>query len=206
MGIYLPGVAAAQCQKFEQYLSLLLKWNKTHNLTAIRDAEAVVKRHFAESVALIPHLGSPNTLLDLGTGAGFPGLPMAILRPDWEVTVLDSAHKKIAFCQEVIRICGLSNAKAIVARAEDPETVRRLNKFDGVVSRAAWSMAEYLAIAIPYVQPMSGLIVAMKGPRHAEELNQVAALPPHIRGPEICPLAIGGELSGDLVVIKYQAE
>lgn len=205
MGISVPGATKEQCAKFEQYLSLLLKWNKTHNLTAIRDADDVVKRHFLESVALIPHLGSPKTVLDLGTGGGFPGLPIAIMRPDWQVTIVDSINKKITFCQEVIRVCGLTNAKAISARADDPLTVQRLSGFDVVVSRATWSMAEYLPIALPYVQHPNGVIVAMKGPRYPEELSQVSALPIDIHGPEVLPLSGGGKSLEELVVIKYQA-
>lgn len=205
MGIFVPGATSEQCAKFEQYLSLLLKWNKTHNLTAIRDADDVVKRHFMESTALIPHLGSPKTVLDLGTGGGFPGLPIAIMRPDWKVTVLDSVSKKITFCQEVIRVCGLTNARAVSARADDPSTVQQLSGFDVVVSRATWSMAEYLSIALPYVQHPNGIVVAMKGPRYPEELSQVSALPTDIHGPEVIPLSMGGEILEDLVVIKYWA-
>lgn len=203
MGIYLPDATNEQRQKFEQYLSLLLKWNKTHNLTAIRDADDVVNRHFLESIALIPHLGTPKTVLDLGTGGGFPGLPIAIMRPDWQVTVLDSAHKKVAFCQEVIRICGLNTVRAVLAKADDPQTVKKLSKFDVVISRATWSIAEYLPIALLYVQYPNGAIFAMKGPRHSMELGQVPALPSHICGPEVLTLSMGGESSRNLVVIKY---
>lgn len=206
MGISIPGTTNEQCQKFEQYLSLLLKWNKTHNLTAIRSADDVVKRHFMESIALIPHLGSPKTVLDLGTGGGFPGLPIAIMRPDWRVTVLDSVNKKITFCQEVIRVCGLTNAKAVAARADDPSTVQQLSSFDVVMSRATWSMAEYLPIALPYVHRPNSIIVAMKGPRYPEELSQVSTLPADIHGPEVQSLSGGGKLLEDLVVIKYWAE
>lgn len=205
MGVFVQGATNEQCQKFEQYLSLLLKWNNIHNLTAIRDADDVVKRHFLESVALIPHLGSLKTVLDLGTGAGFPGLPIAIMRPDWQVTVVDSAHKKIAFCQEVIRACGLNNARAVLARADDPLTVQQLGTFDVVISRATWSMAEYIPIALPYVQSPNGAIFAMKGPRYLEELGQMSALPTHFHGPEVQKLSTVGESAQDLVVIKYWA-
>lgn len=206
MGVSVPGATGEQCKKFEQYLSLLLKWNKTHNLTAIRDADDVVKRHFMESVALIPHMGAPKRVLDLGTGAGFPGLPIAIMRPDWQVTVLDSAHKKIAFCQEVVRVCGLSNVKAVSARAEDPTIVQQLSDFDMVVSRATWSMAEYVPIALPYVQRPNGVVLAMKGPRYPEELSLMPTLPTHLHGPDVCPLSVGGDSLVDLVVVKYWTE
>lgn len=204
MGVKIPGATEAQCNKFEQYLSLLIKWNKTHNLTAIRDADSVVKRHFIESAALIPHLGVVCALLDLGTGAGFPGLPIAIMRPDWQVTVLDSANKKVTFCEEVVRVCALPNVKVVLARADDPLTVQKMSKFDVVVSRATWSLSDYLPIAFSYVQRPNGLVVAMKGPRYTEELAQVSEVPPDIRGPEVLGLSPVGESSEELVVIKYK--
>jgi 16S rRNA (guanine527-N7)-methyltransferase len=205
MGISLPGTTITQCQKFEQYLSLLLKWNKIHNLTAIRNADDVVNRHFLESIALLPHLGTLGSLLDLGTGAGFPGLPLAIMQPDWQVTLLDSVQKKIAFCQEVARVCGLNNVRAISARAESPTTQVELGQFECVISRATWSMADYLPIAIPYLRP-GGQIIALKGPRHLEELAEVHSLPAHILGPEIEAFTVPGQSDQNLGVIKYWAE
>ncbi len=205
MGVFIPEATIEQCVKFEQYLSLLLKWNKVHNLTAIRDTENVVKRHFLESLAIIPHLGSSRTILDLGTGAGFPGIPLAIMRPTWQVTVLDSAHKKIAFCQEVVRVCNLRYVRVILSRAEAPSIVHKLGRFDAVVSRATWSLAEFLPMALPYLHIPDGIIVAMKRPRHWEELAEIPPLPPYLKGPEICPLSTEGESSCKLVMIKYWA-
>lgn len=205
MGIDLPSTSDEQCKKFEHYLFLLLKWNKVHNLTAIRDADEVVNRHFLESIAILPHLGTPKTVLDLGTGAGFPGLPLAIMRPDWQITLVDSVQKKITFCQEVARTCGLTNVRAVSARADTTATQTELGQFDLVISRATWSMADYLPIAIPYLK-QGGQIIALKGPRHMEELAEVAPLPNHVHGPNIQPLIVPSQPSQNLVVIKYWAD
>lgn len=203
MGIQLPGTTIEQCKKFEQYLALLLKWNKVHNLTAIRDADDVVNRHFLESIALLPHLGNPKSVLDLGTGAGFPGLPLAIMRPDWQITILDSASKKIAFCQEVMRTCDLSNVQAICSRAEQKETQVQLGHFDLIISRATWSMVDYLPIALPYATQVGGRVIALKGPRYPEELAQLSSLPSNVHGPNIIPFSVPGHPDQNLVLIQY---
>lgn len=206
MVISIPGASPEQGRQFEEYLSLLLKWNKTHNLTAVRDPQGMVSRHFLESVAVIPHLGAPHSLLDLGCGAGFPGLPIAIMCPDWQITLLDFAHKKITFCQEVARVCGLQNVTTVCARAEAAETIQNLCQFDVVISRATWSLRDFLPIALPYVQRPNGAIYAMKGPRYEEELEQIPPLPSDTRGPTVMELSTGCNNSRQLVIVKYWAE
>jgi 16S rRNA (guanine527-N7)-methyltransferase len=194
-----------QCAKFEQYLSLISKWNKTHNLTAVRGQDEIVKKHFLESLALLPHLGHSVSLLDLGTGAGFPGLPIAIMRPDCRVVVVDSSHKKVAFCQEVIRVSALQNATAVCGRAEDEGIRKLLGQFDAVVYRATWSLADYLPMAAPYVRHPGGQILAMKGPKYQQELEAITKHPINLSPPEVLSLSAGGEANSGLVVIKYRA-
>ncbi len=206
MGIALPEATNEQCQKFEQYLSLLLKWNKVHNLTAVRNTDGVVNRHFLESILLLPHIGEVKTLLDLGTGAGFPGLPLAIMRPDWSVTVVDSSHKKISFCQEVIRACQLTSARAVCERVETPTLLSELGVFDVVVSRATWSLVDYVKMGARFVRHPGGRLLAMKGPRYREEMEEAGSPPPHFSSPTVNPLSTMGESSENFVVIKYCAE
>ena len=132
------------------YLDLLLKWNARTNLTAIRDPEEIVRRHFGESLFAAQHLGPPeqlpNTLLDLGSGAGFPGLPIALLHPEIHVTLAESQNKKSTFLREAVRTLGLQNVEIWPARAESMPPTRQ---FHTVTMRAVDNMAAAIAAASP---------------------------------------------------------
>jgi 16S rRNA (guanine527-N7)-methyltransferase len=128
------------------YLDLLLRWNARTNLTAIRSPEEIVRRHFGESLFAGTHLGQPlpSTLLDLGSGAGFPGLPIALLHQEIGVTLAESQNKKSTFLREVVRTLGLSNVEVWAGRAEDLAAGRR---FHTVALRAVDNMQAALAAA-----------------------------------------------------------
>ena len=132
------------------YLDLLLKWNARTNLTAIRDPEEIVRRHFGESLFAAQHLGPPeqlpNTLLDLGSGAGFPGLPIALLHPEIRITLAESQNKKSTFLREAVRTLGLQNVEIWPARAESMPPTRQ---FHTVTMRAVDNMAAAIAAATP---------------------------------------------------------
>ena len=130
------------------YLDLLLKWNARTNLTAIRDPEEIVGRHFGESLFAGQHLGTPlpETLLDLGSGAGFPGLPIALLHPEIPVTLAESQNKKATFLREVVRTLNLPNVEVWAARAESLPANRQ---FHTVTLRAVDNMAAALVAAAP---------------------------------------------------------
>jgi 16S rRNA (guanine527-N7)-methyltransferase len=127
------------------YLDLLLKWNSRTNLTAIRTPEEIVQRHFGESLFAGWHLGPYSTLLDFGSGAGFPGLPISILRPDFSVTLAESQNKKATFLREVVRSLGLP-VEIWPARVE---TMPESRKFDVVTLRAVDNMPAAIAAACP---------------------------------------------------------
>ncbi len=160
---YLPALRAGLAAQLSVYLRLLLKWNARTNLTAIRDPEQIVQRHFGESLFAGLHL-SPETatLLDLGSGAGFPGLPIALLRPDIAVTLAESQNKKAAFLREAVRTLDLKNVEVWASRAESLPAERQ---FDTVTLRAVDNMAAALAAA---------------GPRTSREILLLAGTPPEL--------------------------
>jgi 16S rRNA (guanine527-N7)-methyltransferase len=148
---YLPHLPASLLPQLSVYLDLLLKWNARTNLTAIRSPEEIVRRHFGESLFAARHLdphGRPPgslTLLDFGSGAGFPGLPIALLRPDIHVTLAESQNKKATFLREVVRTLALS-VEVWPSRVESMPAERR---FHTVALRAVDNMAVALAAAAP---------------------------------------------------------
>ena len=157
------------------YLELLQKWNRQINLTAIDDEERFLAEHAEDSRFLLSHLGDAKSVVDLGTGAGIPGILLKIWRPDLEVTLLDSTRKKISFCGEAIRRLGLSGIRAVWGRAEESTMQQALGRYDLVVSRATWKLRDFLSMALPYAGD-SGRVAAMKGPRWKEELTEAAEI------------------------------
>jgi 16S rRNA (guanine527-N7)-methyltransferase len=144
----LEQLSAAQADSFETYLSLILRWNARVNLTAIRDEEGILRRHFVESIACARALPAGiRTLLDFGSGAGFPGIPIALCRPEIAVTLAESQGKKAAFLSEALRVLGLA-AKVHSGRAEMLPTV-----FDCVTLRAVDKMGVAVQSAAQLVRP-----------------------------------------------------
>jgi 16S rRNA (guanine527-N7)-methyltransferase len=156
IGPYLPDSPASLLPKLSVYLDLLLKWNARTNLTAIREPEEIVRRHFGESLFAGRHLGGSATLLDVGSGAGFPGLPIALLRPEIQVTLAESQNKKAAFLREAVRTLDVANVEVWAARVEDLAPGRQ---FDTVALRAVDNMEVALPIARARVAPGGQLIL-----------------------------------------------
>lgn len=156
-----------------RYFELLKKWNNKINLTAVDDEEGFVHKHVEDIYAALPYLDNVKRVIDLGTGAGLPGIILKIARPDLDITLLDATRKKVAFCSEVIRQLNLFKIQAVWGRAQDEILARAVGRFDLVISRATWSLKEYLPIAELYLRG-SGRVIAMKGPRWQEELIDAA--------------------------------
>lgn len=147
-----------------------LEVNKVHNITAIRDVPGVITKHFADSVKkieAIPPTGA--TLLDVGTGGGFPTLPLAIVRPDLRITAIDSTAKKIAHVQNTAKMLGLCNVTAISGRAEDMAHTNMRESFDIVTARAVSELRILCEITLPFVK-VGGTFVALKGASGEKEL------------------------------------
>lgn len=156
-------------EQFEKYFELLLKWNAKTNLTAITNRAEVVEKHFCDSLALLPLLPSSCRVLDLGTGGGFPGIPLKIANPALEMVLIDAKQKKVSFLQAVIAELGLTQITALAGRAEDIALQQKVGTFDVVVSRATWELKDYVHAAYPYLKK-GGQVIAMKGAKWQEEL------------------------------------
>lgn len=162
-------IAESQQQQLVRLVELLDKWNKAYNLTSVRDPMQMVSRHIVDSLVVLPYL-SGQRFIDVGTGPGLPGLPLAIAQPDKEFVLLDSLGKRIRFIRQVCHELGLKNVNAVQSRVEDyqPET-----KFDGVISRAFASLSDMLNWCQHLPQPQ-GHYFALKGQYPEAE---IAALP-----------------------------
>jgi 16S rRNA (guanine527-N7)-methyltransferase len=162
-----------QLKQLGRHVDLLLKWNKSVNLTAIVDPDEVVEKHVLDSLAVAPLLPS-GSLLDAGTGAGFPGIPVAIARPDLEVALVDSVQKKVAFLKSALAELRLPRVKAYAVRLEGNPSREELPRVNAAVARACAAPAEWLRLAGQYVLP-GGVAICMLGPADAVPA-QVGAL------------------------------
>lgn len=163
-------LSAEQIQQLNRYAQLLVEWNQKMNLTAITDPEGILIKHFLDSIlpfSLVP-LPEGSSLIDVGTGAGFPSVPLLIWRPDLRVTLLDSLQKRLTFLEEVLAQCGLS-AKLIHMRAEDGGRQPILREqFDAATARAVANLRELSEYCLPYVKP-GGMFFSLKGGEIKEE-------------------------------------
>ena len=165
-----------ELSSFLSYLKELKEWNKKINLTAITDDKDIIIRHFLDSLTLASFLSGKETLLDIGSGAGFPGIPLNIVIPDLKITLMDSVNKKVIFMRHIIRTIGLKNIEAVQARAEDKETITKFAAyFDVVTSRAFAGLGSFLDIAAPYAKK-GGALLSVKGPKWMEELKGLKQL------------------------------
>lgn len=151
------------------YVTLLIKWNKHYNLTAIESPVAVLSHHVLDSLSVLNELTGINRLCDVGTGAGLPGLILAICRPGQSHVLLDGNGKKIRFLVQAIHELGLNNVEAVHARAEDYQTA---HCFDGIISRAVGTLAELIRVT-QHLRCPQGRWYAMKGQVPIEELQAI---------------------------------
>jgi 16S rRNA (guanine527-N7)-methyltransferase len=166
MAIDLPTDARA---RLEQHLQLISKWNRVHNLTAVRETEQMVILHLLDSLSVLPHLEGARAVLDVGSGPGLPGIPIAIALPGSHVTLLDSSHKKCAFLQQAKTELGLANVEVVCDRVEN---WKPREKFEAVVSRAFSDLGDFVAQAQHLVAP-GGRLIAMKGVYPFDEIARV---------------------------------
>lgn len=174
------GAAAA----LDRYLDLVVKWNKVHNLTAIIEPQRMVIEHLADSLSIAPLLRGPR-VLDVGSGAGLPGIPLAVVRPQWRFTLLDASQKRCAFLRQATIELALSNVDIACARVEQ---FRAQAMFDTIVSRAFAETAIFAQSACALLAD-DGVMIAMKGVYPEDELTR---LPAGVRLLEVVKLEVPG--------------
>jgi len=190
LGLDLPDAAQHQLLAFRD---LLLKWNRTYNLTALRDPEQAISHHLLDSLAILPHVG-PGSLLDVGSGGGLPGIPLAIARPELAVSMVDTVQKKATFLQQAAIELGLKNVSAHHARVEEMS-----GQYAQISSRAFAEIGLFISLTRHLLAP-GGRWLAMKGVRPDAELQ---ALPADVTVEAIIPLAVPGlDAERHLIILK----
>jgi len=160
-----------QIELFGLYLQELLQWNKTFNLTGIRDPEDIVIKHFVDSLTPLPYLEPFGRLLDIGPGAGFPSIPLKIAAPELQVQLVEASRKKISFLKHIIRTLKLESVTAMHSRAEDVELPDE--PFETIISRAFARLEPLVKIVSPLMEP-GNTLVAMFGPTTTEDHPRLA--------------------------------
>ncbi len=158
-------------EQFYHYMELLQKWNENINLTAITEPEEVLQKHFIDSLTIMPYIKKDEKVIDVGTGAGFPGIPLKIAKEDVEVTLLDALNKRLNFLNEIIQVLELSTIETIHLRAEEAGRNKDLReKFDVSVSRAVAPLSVLVEYLLPLVK-VNGKCICMKGSNVEEEIR-----------------------------------
>ena len=160
-----------QLRQFYNYMNLLIEWNRKINLTAITEPDEIILKHFVDSLTISKYISDGTRVVDVGTGAGFPGIPLKIYRQDIEITLLDSLQKRINFLDEVIRELNLEKIETIHSRVEDfGKDKKYREKFDTATSRAVANLATLSEYLLPLVK-VGGKVISMKGSLIEEELE-----------------------------------
>lgn len=164
-------VSDVQAEQFYQYMNLLLEWNEKINLTAITEPSEIIIKHFVDSITINKHVKENAKVIDVGTGAGFPGIPLSIIRNDVNVTLMDSLNKRIKFLDEVVNEIKLGNVDTVHSRAEElGHNKDYRERFDIATSRAVAPLNVLLEYLMPFVK-VGGYCICMKGSNINEEIK-----------------------------------
>jgi 16S rRNA (guanine527-N7)-methyltransferase len=162
-----------QIHAFLKYLAELKKWNRAYNLTALKTDNDIIIKHFLDSVLYLKAIPEETvTLADIGTGAGFPGIPLKIMKPEIEVSLVEPSRKKNTFLRHIIRILEINSGIQVVGKRIENLDKDYEKTFDCIVTRATFKIADFLNIACPYVKN-SGRLVLSKGPAVSDEINSL---------------------------------
>ena len=161
-----------QTEQFFEYMNLLIEWNEKMNLTAITDPDEIILKHFIDSITILKELEDGSKLVDVGTGAGFPGIPLSIMNPTLKITLVDSLNKRLIFLQEVVNRLKLENIEIVHARAEEfGQNKKYREQFDISTSRAVANLSTLSEYLIPLVK-VGGKVISMKASDAIQELNE----------------------------------
>ncbi len=160
-----------QVQQFYKYMNLLIEWNNKMNLTAITEPKEIILKHFVDSIIACKYLKNESNLIDIGTGAGFPGIPLKIMKSNIHITLLDSLNKRTIFLKEVVKELELKNIEVYHGRAEEfGQNIKYREKFDVVTSRAVANLSTLVEYMLPFIK-IQGLCICMKGSEVKEEIS-----------------------------------
>ena len=166
-------LAEETLEGFDLYLKELAKWNQKINLTAIRTEREIILKHFLDSLSVHPYLPKSSSLLDVGSGAGFPGIPLKLADPTLEIILIDSVCKKVDFQRHIIRRLRLKGIEAVHGRVQEREILRKMEgRFDRVISRAFADLHSFLQLSNPFLKK-GGAALAMKGDLKEEEIQSL---------------------------------
>ncbi len=197
-GLAALGLDCALATPLLTYLALLERWNGAYNLTAIRDPREMVAKHLLDSLAMHPFLGGIESLADLGTGAGFPGIPLALAHPRLRVTLVESSGKKARFLREAVRSLTLANARVAESRIEGLDEA---GAYDAITARALATLSQIVELGGHLLKP-GGKLLAMKGVLPEDE---IAALPAGWRVETVHSLAVPGLVAERHLVVVARA-
>ncbi len=197
-------INGTQISLLSEYQNCVLEVNKHMNLTAITGDNDFTVKHFIDSLTLLPWLPQNAKVIDVGTGAGFPGVPLKITRPDISITLMDSLRKRVFFLRDSIDLLGLENVNCVHARAE--EFIRKPDyreQYDICAARAVARLSVLAGYTLPFVK-RGGLLLAMKGPDAAEEIAEAAPLIKKLRAEikEVKPVEIAEGITHTVIVIE----
>lgn len=160
-----------QLDKFYKYMNLLLEWNEKMNLTAITDEDGIILKHFVDSLTVLEYLKDAKSIIDVGTGAGFPGIPISIMNSDKTIVLMDSLNKRINFLNDVVQKLNLDNVRTVHSRAEDlGQNSMHRQKYDVVISRAVANLTTLAEYMLPLTK-IGGMCICMKGQEIVDEIK-----------------------------------
>lgn len=193
-----------QIEQFYNYMNGILKWNKSINVTSITDEKMFIVKHFADSLTINRFVEDKKNLIDIGTGAGFPGIPLKIVNKNLKVTVIDSVNKKLNIIRDITADFNLENLEIIHTRAEDlANDIEYREKYDIATTRAVSNLTTIAEYMLPFVK-INGYAICMKGPNIRQELEDSKVAIEVLGGKleKIESLNVGNELERNIILIK----